>query len=61
MLERVVRANPALEDAIEAGVEVELGVCVWGAFRPGPVMRELGAHVSASPISRARGSSATTS
>ena len=42
MLERVVRANPGLEEAIEAGVEVELGVSVWGAFRPGPVMRELG-------------------
>ena len=42
MLERVVRANPALEEAIEAGVEVELGVSVWGAFRPGPTMRELG-------------------
>ena len=45
MLERVVRANPALEEAIEAGVEVELGVSVWGAFHPGPVMRELGACV----------------
>src|SRR5262245_57121656 len=42
MLERVVHANPALEDAIEAGVEVELGVSVWGAFRPSPVMRALG-------------------
>ena len=42
MLERVVRANPALEEAIDAGVEVELGMSVWGAFRPGPVMRELG-------------------
>jgi thioredoxin reductase len=42
MLERVVRANPALEEAVEAGVEVELGVSVWGAFRPGPMMRELG-------------------
>ena len=42
MLERVVRANPALEEAIEAGVEVELGVSVWGAFRPGPAMREIG-------------------
>jgi thioredoxin reductase len=42
MLERVVRANPALEEAVEAGVEVELGVSVWGAFRPGPTMRELG-------------------
>jgi thioredoxin reductase len=42
MLERVVRANPALEDAVEAGVEVELGVSVWGAFQPGPTLRELG-------------------
>ena len=42
MLERVVRANPGLEAAIEAGVEVELGISVWGAFRPDPVMRELG-------------------
>jgi thioredoxin reductase len=42
MLERVVRANPALEEAVEAGVEVELGVSVWGAFRPGPTLRELG-------------------
>src|SRR5262245_22832166 len=42
MLERVVRTNPGLEEAIEAGVEVELGVSVWGAFHPGPVMRELG-------------------
>ena len=42
MLERVVRANPALEAAIEAGVEVELGVSVWGAFQPGPTIRELG-------------------
>jgi NADPH-dependent 2,4-dienoyl-CoA reductase/sulfur reductase-like enzyme len=42
MLERVVHANPAIEEAVEAGVEVELGVSVWGAFRPGPTLRELG-------------------
>ena len=42
MLERVVRANPALEAAVEAGVEVELGISVWGAFQPGPTLRELG-------------------
>jgi thioredoxin reductase len=42
MLERVVRANPALEAAIEAGVEVELGLSVWGAFQPAPNVRELG-------------------
>src|SRR5262245_15830250 len=41
MLERVVRANPALEAAIDAGVEVELGLSVWGAFQPNPSMREL--------------------
>jgi thioredoxin reductase len=42
MLERVVRANPGIETALEAGVEVELGVSVWGAFQPGPTMREMG-------------------
>src|SRR5262249_13877577 len=42
MLERVVSANPALEAAIEAGVEVELGVSVWGAFQPAANQRELG-------------------
>jgi thioredoxin reductase len=42
MLERIVRTNPALEEAIEAGVDVELGLSVWGAFQPGPTMRELG-------------------
>ncbi len=42
MLQRVVHANPAIEEAVEAGVEVELGVSVWGAYRPGPTLRELG-------------------
>jgi len=32
MLERVVQANPGLEAAVEAGVDVQLGVSVWGAF-----------------------------
>jgi thioredoxin reductase len=45
MLERVVRANPSLEDALEAGVETELGVSVWGAFRPGATVRGLGRPV----------------
>jgi thioredoxin reductase len=35
MLEQVLAANPDLEAAYEAGVEVELGVCCWGAFVPG--------------------------
>ena len=33
MLERVVAANDALVEAEEAGVDVQLGTCVWGAFR----------------------------
>ena len=52
MLERVVRANAALEEAIDAGVEVELGVSVWGAFRPGPTMRALGPCLGVADLSR---------
>ncbi len=33
MLERVGAANEALAEAEEAGVDVRLGTCVWGAFR----------------------------
>ncbi len=33
MLERVAAANNALAEAEEAGVELQLGTCVWGAFR----------------------------
>ena len=33
MLERVAAANDALAEAEEAGVDVRLGTCVWGAFR----------------------------
>ena len=33
MLERVVAANEDLAEAVEAGVDVRLGTCVWGAFR----------------------------
>ncbi len=42
MLERVVGANPALEAAVDAGVDVQLGVSVWGAFRSAATVRELG-------------------
>jgi len=35
MLEHVFSANPALEAAVEAGVEVELAVSCWGAWVPG--------------------------
>ena len=41
MLERVVETNPALAAAAEAGVDVQLGTCVWGAFLPGLTSREL--------------------
>jgi len=41
MLERVVESNPALAAAADAGVDVQLGTYVWGAFMPGPTSREL--------------------
>src|SRR5262249_38897185 len=44
-LESSMQTNPALEDASEAGVDVQLGVSEWGAFRPGPPVRNLGSPV----------------
>jgi len=41
MLERVVETNPALAGAHEAGVDVQLGTYVWGAFVGGPTVQEL--------------------
>src|SRR5215472_2520734 len=41
MMERVVESNPALAEAHEAGVDVQLGTYVWGAFVNGPTVREL--------------------
>ncbi len=35
LIEQVFKANPALETAFEAGVDIELGVCCWGAWVPG--------------------------
>jgi thioredoxin reductase len=35
MVEQILAANPYLGAAFEAGVDVRLGVCVWGAFTPG--------------------------
>jgi thioredoxin reductase len=40
-LERVVASNPGLAEVVEAGVDVQLGVMAWGAFRNGPTVREL--------------------
>ncbi len=39
MMERVVEANPALAEAHEAGVDVQLGAYVWGAFVDAPTAR----------------------
>ena len=41
MMERVTAANEALGEAEEAGVDVQLGTCVWGAFRIGENSRVL--------------------
>ena len=41
MLEQVFGANPLLEQAFEAGVEVLLGTCAWGAFVNGPGLNAL--------------------
>jgi thioredoxin reductase len=41
MLERVVQTNPGLAAADEAGVDVQLGAYVWGAFVNGPTVQEL--------------------
>src|SRR5258705_10863195 len=41
MLERVVETNPDLAAAHEAGVDVQLGTYVWGAFLNGPSVQEL--------------------
>ena len=36
-----VATNPALAEAHEAGVDVQLGTYVWGAFVDGPTVREV--------------------
>src|SRR2546428_4416139 len=41
MLERVVETNPGLASAYEAGVPVQLGTYVRGAFVNGPTVQEL--------------------
>jgi thioredoxin reductase len=41
MMEQVFAANPALEQAFEAGVKVELGVYCWGAWVPGDGLASL--------------------
>ncbi len=41
MLERMTAANDALAEAAAAGVEIQLGTCVWGAFRNSEFSRVL--------------------
>jgi thioredoxin reductase len=41
MLQQVFEATPRLEDAIEAGAEVELGAYCWGAWVPGHALAAL--------------------
>ena len=41
MLEAVFMSMPALESAIEAGVELLLGTCAWGVYRNGPGVQSL--------------------
>ena len=41
MLEQIFSADPALEAAFEAGVEVALGTYAWGAFVNGPALNAL--------------------
>jgi thioredoxin reductase len=40
-LEQVFASNPALETAMEAGVDVRLGTCAWGLYVNGPAMRAM--------------------
>ena len=41
MLEAVFMSLPALEQAMEAGVELLLGTCAWGVYRNGPGVQSL--------------------
>ncbi|HEY2480733.1 MAG TPA: FAD-dependent oxidoreductase [Caulobacteraceae bacterium] len=38
---QVFAANPLLEEAMEAGAEIELGLACWGAFTPGYGLKSL--------------------
>jgi thioredoxin reductase len=41
MVEQLFAANPRLEEAFAAGVDVRLGTVAWGLYVAGPAMREL--------------------
>jgi thioredoxin reductase len=40
-VEQMLAANPALEEAIELGVDLRLGVTAWGLYVNGPALRAL--------------------
>ena len=41
MLEQILAASPDLATAFDLGVDVRLGTCAWGAWRPGPALAAL--------------------
>jgi thioredoxin reductase len=41
LIERLMTANPAIEQAAELGVDVRLGVTAWGLYVNGPALRAL--------------------
>ncbi|HZC17211.1 MAG TPA: NAD(P)/FAD-dependent oxidoreductase [Caulobacteraceae bacterium] len=41
LVEQLLAANPALEEAIELGVDLRLGVTAWGLYVNGPALRAL--------------------
>ncbi len=41
LVEQLLAANPALDEAIERGVDVRLGVTAWGLYVNGPALRAL--------------------
>lgn len=45
MIETLFMNTPGLEEAIEAGVELLLGTCAWGAYRNGPLVASLPGQV----------------
>jgi thioredoxin reductase len=45
MVETLFMNTPGLEAAIEAGVELLLGTCAWGAYRNGPLVASLPGQV----------------
>jgi thioredoxin reductase len=46
MVERIVAATPAIATAFDAGVDVRLGVTVWGTFANGAALNALPARVA---------------